>query len=133
MDEVKTLLKSSPFGYLATVDNGRPRARAFGLMFEEDGRFYFCTNSTKEVYKQLVAQPDIEYAVTMPDMTMLRLSGRIVFTEERDKKERALNSSERVKQLYQSADNPIFKVFYLEHGTAVLSDFSGRPPRLIEF
>lgn len=133
MEQVKALLKASPYGYLATVDNGKPRVRAFGFMFEEDGRFYFCTNSTKEVYRQLVAQPDLEYAVTTQDMTMLRMSGKAIFTEDERLKEKALNANGMVKSLYKAADNPIFKVFCLEHGTAVLSDFSGRPPRKITF
>lgn len=118
---------------MATVDNGKPRVRAFGFMFEEDGRFYFCTNSTKEVYRQLVEHPFVEYAVTARDMTMLRISAEIRFTEELSKKEKVLEASPFVKSIYKTADNPIFKVFYIEHGTAVISDFSGRPPRKIEF
>lgn len=133
MNDVKTLLKNSQYGYLATIDNGEPRVRAFGFMFEEDGRFYFCTNSTKDVYRQLNELPYVEYAITASDMTMLRLGGKIIFTEDPDKKEKALNSSELVKKLYKTSSNPIFKVFYLEHGTAVISDFSGKPPRKIEF
>jgi uncharacterized pyridoxamine 5'-phosphate oxidase family protein len=133
MNDVKMLLKNSQYGYLATVDSGKPRVRAFGFMFEEDGRFYFCTNSTKDVYRQLNEIPYAEYAVTASDMTILRMSGKVIFTEEPDKKEKALNSSELVKMLYKTSSNPIFKVFYIEHGTAVISDFSGKPPRKIEF
>lgn len=33
-----------------------------------------------------------------------------------------------VKGQYQNADNPIFKVFYLENAKAVIADFSGNPP-----
>lgn len=133
MNEVKMLLKNSQYGYLATVDNGKPRVRAFGFMFEEDNKFYFCTNSIKEVYRQLNEFPYVEYAVTASDMTMLRMSGEAVFTEDMDKKEKALNSSKMVKLLYKSSNNPVFKVFYIEHGTAVISDFSGHPPRKVEF
>lgn len=133
MDQVKKLLETSQFGYLATVDAGKPKVRAFGFMFEEDGKYYFCTNSTKDVYKQMNEIPYVEYAVTASDMTMLRISGKAVFTEEADKKEKALNANGMVKSLYKTADNPIFKVFFLEHGTAVISDFSGMPPRKIDF
>lgn len=134
MEQVKELLKNNGNGgYLATVDNGKPRVRAFGFMFEEDGRFYFCTNNTKEVYRQLTECPFVEYAVTASDMTMLRISAEIHFTEDPSKKEKALEASPLVKRVYRSADNPIFKVFYIEHGTAVISDFSGRPPRKLEF
>ena len=34
-----------------------------------------------------------------------------------------------VKGQYNSADNPIFEVFYLKDAHAVIADFSGNPPR----
>ncbi|MDP4268298.1 MAG: pyridoxamine 5'-phosphate oxidase, partial [Bacteroidota bacterium] len=61
------------------------------------------------------------------------ISSEVIFSEEFDKKEKALNASELVKRGYKSADNPIFKVFYMEHGTATISDFSGKPPKRVEF
>lgn len=102
-------------------------------MFEEEGKLYFCTNSKKDIYRQLIDVPYVEYSVTSKDMVTLRISGEVVFTEELDKKEKVLNASEMVKIGYKSADNPILKVFYIEHGTATISDFSGQPPKKIEF
>ena len=34
-----------------------------------------------------------------------------------------------VKGQYNTADNPIFEVFYLENAHAVIADFSGNPPK----
>jgi uncharacterized pyridoxamine 5'-phosphate oxidase family protein len=133
MEDILKVLQETPYGFLATLDNGVPKVRPFGLMFEEAGKLYFCTNSTKEVYSQLINSPNVQFAVTSKDMITVRLSGEIVFTEEMDKKEKALNSSEMVKKGYQSAANPIFKVFFMEHGTATVADFSGKPPISIEF
>jgi len=133
MEEVIKFLKETQYGFLATVDNGKPRVRPFGFMFEEAGRLYFCTNSQKEVYRQLNTLPYVEYSVTSKDMVTVRINGEVTFSEDIDKKEKALNSSELVKRGYKSADNPIFKIFYIEHGTATISDFSGQPPKTIEF
>jgi uncharacterized pyridoxamine 5'-phosphate oxidase family protein len=133
MEEILELLKENPHGFLATVDEGKPRVRPFGFMFEEDKKFYFCTNSKKEVYKQLLEVRYVEYSITSKDMVTLRLSGKIKFCEDIDKKEKALNAHEPVKRGYKSADNPIFKVFCIEHGTAIISDFLGQPPKKIEF
>ena len=33
-----------------------------------------------------------------------------------------------VKGQYQTADNPIFEVFYLEDPHGIIADFSGNPP-----
>lgn len=133
MNEVIKLLRECPYGSLATIDSGKPRVRPFGFMFEEEGRLYFCTNSNKNVYRQLNEFPHVEYSVTSKDMVTARISGEISFCEDSDKKEKALNASELVKSIYKTADNPIFKVFYLEHGNATLSDFSGRLPKEISF
>ena len=35
----------------------------------------------------------------------------------------------RLQGQYQTADNPIFEVFYLANAKAVISDFSGNPPK----
>lgn len=34
-----------------------------------------------------------------------------------------------VKGNYQTADNPVFEVFYLADAKAVIADLSGNPPR----
>lgn len=133
MKEIASLLKEAGYGCLATVEGGMPRVRPFGFMFEEDGKLYFCTNCTKDVSKQLKKVPYIEYSATTKDMVTLRLNGKVEFTEDMDKKEKVLEASPQVRGLYKSADNPIFEVFYLEHGTATIADFSGQPPREIRF
>ena len=34
-----------------------------------------------------------------------------------------------IRDRYNTADNPIFEVFYLENAHAVIADFSGNPPK----
>lgn len=133
MKEVIKLLKENVNGYLATVDDGKPRVRPFGFMLEDEGKFYFCTNSTKEVYRQLMVTPYIEYSVTTKDMVTVRVRGEIKFCEDIAVKEKVLNACEPVKRGYKSAENPIFKVFYIEHGTTTISDFTGMLPKKIDF
>lgn len=133
MEEVLRLLKENVNGYLGTVDEGKPRVRPFGFMLEDEDKLYFCTNSQKDVYNQLKKSPYIEYSVTTKEMVVLRVSGEIKFCEDINVKEKVLNVHEPVKRGYKSSKNPIFKVFYLEHGTAIISDFSGNPPKQVEF
>lgn len=134
MKEILDILNDRfAIGYLATVDDGKPRVRPWGFMFEENGRLYFCTASNKDVYKQLTNVPYIEYSKTTKDMVWVRVSGKIHFDEDIVKKKKAFEMAPMLRDLYQSPDNPIFKVFYLEHGKAVINDFSPNPPRSIEF
>lgn len=62
-----------------------------------------------------------------------RISGKVVFFDDKDKKELVLNLSELVKKLYKSSDNPIFKILYIEHGTATISDLTEENSKEIEF
>jgi uncharacterized pyridoxamine 5'-phosphate oxidase family protein len=53
MEKVLKLLKENANGFLATVDNGRPRVRPFGFILEDEGKLYFCTNSMKNGDKKI--------------------------------------------------------------------------------
>lgn len=134
MEEVIKFLKENRIGFLASVDNGRPRVRPFGFMLEEKGKLYFCTNTTKEVYKQLKSIPYIEFSCTNKEFnTWLRLSGQITFSDDREMKEKIIESNDLLKNVYKTADNPIFTIFYLEHGSASIWSFSEQTPKRFEF
>ena len=129
MSEVVTFLQENPVQYLATVGrDGKPKCRPFMFCFEREGKLWFCTNNTKEVYKDLQENPYVEVSTSSPAYAWIRLSGKAVFADDRAVKEGCMENP-IVKGQYQSADNPIFEVFYLEGAKAVLADFSGNPPR----
>ena len=94
---------------------------------EQEGKLWFCTNNTKEVYKDLQANPYVEVSVSSPSYAWLRLHGKAVFEENMAIKE-ACMANPIVKSQYQTASNPIFKVFYLEDAHGTIADFSGQPP-----
>lgn len=132
MNEVVKFLEENPVQYLATTGlDGRPKCRPFMFCFQQDGRLWFCTNHTKEVYKQLQNNPYTEITVSSPAYAWLRLSGKAVFENNPAVKEGCM-ANPIVKSQYQTADNPIFEVFYLAQAQAVLADFSGNPPRVFD-
>ena len=130
MKEVVQFLNENPVQYLATVGrDGKAKCRPFMFAGEMDGKLWFCTNRTKEVYKDMQANPDVEVSVSSPAFAWLRLSGKAVFADNRAVKEMCMNNP-IVKSQYQTADNPIFEVFCLEGARAVIADFSGNPPQV---
>ena len=134
MEEVIKFLKENRIGFLASVDNGKPRVRPWAFMLEEKRKFYFCTNTTKDVYKQLKNVPYIEFSCTNKEFNAwLRLSGQITFSDDRKIKEKIIESNDLLKNVYKTADNPIFTIFYLEHGTASIWSFSEQTPKRFEF
>ena len=129
MNEVVKFLNENPVQYLATVGrDGRAKCRPFMFAGEMDGRLWLCTNSTKDVYKDMQANPNIEISVSSPTYAWIRLNGRTVFEDNLSAKEMCIRNP-IVKSQYQTADNPIFEVFYLADAHAVIADFSGNPPR----
>ena len=96
--------------------------------FEKNGKLWFCTNSTKEVYKDMRVNPYIEVSVSSSDYAWIRISGKAVFENNMEIKEGCM-ANPIVKSQYNTADNPIFEVFYLDDAQAVIADFSGNPPK----
>ena len=129
MNDVVKFLQENPVQYLATVGrDGRAKCRPFMFCFERDGRLWFCTNHIKEVYKDMQQNPWVQISVSSPSYAWIRLDGKAVFEDSRAVKEGCM-SNPIVKGQYQTADNPIFEVFYLADAHAVIADFSGNPPR----
>ena len=129
MQEVIQFLNENPVQYLATVGrDGKAKCRPFMFSGEKDGKLWFCTNNTKEVYQDMLANPEIELSVASPAYAWIRLNGKAVFEDNRAVKEMCLENP-IVKGQYQTPDNPIFVIFYLANAHAVIADFSGNPPQ----
>lgn len=128
MKKVVEFLTQNPVQYLATVGrDGKAKCRPFMFAGEKDGRLWFCTNNQKDAYKDLQANPCTEISVSSPAYAWIRLSGKAVFENNRAVKEMCIQNP-IVQGQYQTADNPIFEVFYLEDPHGVIADFSGNPP-----
>ena len=128
MNKVVKFLQANPVQYLATGGrDGKAKCRPFMFCFEQDGKLWFCTNNTKAVYKDMQEYLYVEVSVSSPSYEWIRLSGKAVFENNMAVKEGCMNYP-IVKGQYQTADNPIFEVFYLEDPHGVIADFSGNPP-----
>ena len=133
MKEVYEFAEKNNVGSLATTENNKPRVRPVQFMFVEDDKFYFMTSNTKKMFKQMKANPFVEYLVISPETVWLRLSGEIKFSNDLEKKQKILDLLPRIKNLYKTADNPILEIFYLEHGEAAIYDFSSKAPKEFTF
>ena len=93
MNDVVSFLQENPVQYLATVGrDGRAKCRPFMFCFERDGKLWFCTNHTKEVYKDLMHNPYVQISVSSPSYAWIRLDGKAVFADNRAVKEGCMRS-----------------------------------------
>lgn len=128
MKKVVEFLQANPVQYLATVGrDGKAKCRPFMFLAEVGGKLWFCTNNQKDVYKDMLENPEIQISVSSPKYEWIRLSGKAVFENNMEVKKICIENP-IVKGQYKTADNPIFEVFYIENPHGVIADFSGNPP-----
>ncbi|MDI9612062.1 MAG: pyridoxamine 5'-phosphate oxidase family protein [Acidobacteriota bacterium] len=124
-------LKANPVFHIATIDGDAARVRPFGFVMVRDGALYFCTNRTKEVYRQLVAKPDVEISGMGADGTWLRVRGKAVFDDSREAKVQAFEEGPTLLGLYpKGADDETFITFRLAEAQATLYSFTAAPAQL---
>ena len=108
--------------FLATIGlDGKPKVRSMQYMVLEDGKLWFYTNSKKEVFAELQANPCIELCGCKLEKNemqtpWIRFSAEVMFEERLDIRDAIIEKSAIVNALYKNMrDNPIFKVFYLKN------------------
>ena len=115
MIDYASILKANPNGVLATRDGEGTRTRVFQYLFSEGSKVYFCTNSQKPVYAQLKANPGVSFCTYPADFNpVLSLNGQAVFVDDLALKTRALDENPFIKGIYNTPDNPVFQIFYIE-------------------
>jgi uncharacterized pyridoxamine 5'-phosphate oxidase family protein len=130
MNTAFEFIKASPVFHIATVDGAKARVRPFGFIMKRNNKLYFCTNKTKDVYKQLKKNPDIEIS-DMGNNVWLRIRGRIVFDETREAKAQAFEESANLLRIYpKGADDETFVTFYFTEAVATLFSFTEAPKNI---
>jgi uncharacterized pyridoxamine 5'-phosphate oxidase family protein len=109
------ILEANPNGVLATQDGKKVRTRIFLYLFASGKRVYFCTNSQEPVFAELKTNPHAAFCTHAQNYEpVLTINGKAVFVEDMAVKERVLCGYPMLKEIYKSADNPVFKVFYMD-------------------
>jgi uncharacterized pyridoxamine 5'-phosphate oxidase family protein len=133
MKTVVDFLKKSQVQYFSTIGlDGKPKVRPFQFALEDDGKIYYCTSNQKPVFKQMQANPNVEICASGENFSWLRLSGKAIFVDDLKMKAKVQEAMPMVKSIYKTPDNTIFELFYLEDAVAVITDFSGNPPKTIK-
>ncbi|GHV28878.1 pyridoxamine 5'-phosphate oxidase [Synergistales bacterium] len=131
MSKVVELLQKSQVFHFATVDGDKPRVRPFGFVMDFEGKLYFATANSKDVYKQMKVNPNVEMSGMLENGSWIRLSGKAVLGGNAEAKRRAFEVFPRFKDIYQSPENPAFEVFYLDSPSAFVYPFTGTPEKIL--
>lgn len=115
MINYQEILAANPNGVLASQNGDKVNTRVFQYLFAEGNKVYFCTGSQKPVYAQLLANPNVSFCTYPQNFSpVLSINGKAVFVEDMAIKTRALDENPPIKGIYETPENPIFKIFYIE-------------------
>ena len=81
IDTALTYLTSIPAWYLATSVDNQPHVRPFSFAAKQDGKLWFCTATTKDVWQELLQNPLLEATAWWPGHGWLILRGRAGMAE----------------------------------------------------
>jgi uncharacterized pyridoxamine 5'-phosphate oxidase family protein len=130
MQRVEKFLKEAGTYYLATVDGDQPRVRPFGTVNIFEGKLYIQTGKSKDVSKQIHANPKVEICA-FKDGVWLRVAGELYEDDRREARQSMLDAYPELKGMY-SADDGNTEAFYFKSAKATFSSFAGAP-ETVEF
>lgn len=132
LEELYTFLKKdAPTYYLATMDGDQPRVRPFGTIDLFEGKLYIQTGKSKDVYKQIMANPKVEICACA-GTDWWRITGTLVADDRVEAKKHMLDDYPSLRAMYDENDNNTI-VLYFDHAVANFSSLAGKEPDSIEW
>jgi len=131
METVYNFLKEANTYYLATIEGDQPRVRPFGTIDLFEDRLYIQTGKSKDVYKQIEANPKAEICASS-GLDWLRVSATLVPDDRVEAKKHMLDAYPHLRNMYdENDDNTI--VLYLKDAKATFASLAGKPLSTVEF
>ena len=123
-------LKNTGHYFLATADKDQPRVRPFGTAMIFEGRLYIQTGRSKDVSKQIAANPKVEIcAFDQAAGKWIRIAATLVDDPRVEVKTRMLEEYPMLKNMYK-ADDENTQTLYIKDATATISSFAAAPVEL---
>lgn len=119
--EIFKLINSNPVFSLATVDGDQPRVRGMLLFRADSDGIIFHTASTKDVYRQITANPKAEMCFQCGDI-QIRITGTLEKVEDEALRNEIFSHPTR-KFLQAWKDNGVenlLTIFRMKNGRAVI-------------
>lgn len=129
MEEVFNFLKESEVYFIATIDGNQPRVRPFGTVAIFENHLYIQTGKSKEVFKQIEKNNNIEICA-FKDGRWIRVTGNLIADDRVEAKKYMLDQYPDLRGMYDEND-PNTIVLYFESAKAVIASFT-EAPKFIE-
>ena len=87
--------------YLATIEEDKPHVRPLGSHKLVNDKVYFLVGDFKNVYKQLLKNPNCELVASKATGEWMRISGKAIFEKDFTISDSMLNNNKNIKELYE--------------------------------
>jgi pyridoxamine 5'-phosphate oxidase len=124
--EILEFITKNPVGFMATVDGDKPHVRAMGTYRADENGIIFSMQSPKDVYKQLVKNPETEICY-WAEGTQIRVSGRMEEIKDIKIKEEIVEARPFYKPGVAEQGLDYAGVFILKNGKAYVVDMGATP------
>lgn len=123
LEKTYEFLKQCNTYYLATLEGDKPRVRPFGTANIFDGKLYIQTGKSKNVSKQMHANPKIEISA-FGGGKWIRLEATAVEDERLEAQQSMMDAYPSLQNRYKAGDGNT-EVWYLKDATSTICAFSG--------
>ena len=100
-EKVYKFIDEAKVFYLATIENDKPHIRPLGSHKLVNDKVYFLVGDFKNVYKQLLKNPNCELVASKPTGEWMRISGKAIFEKDFTISDSMLNDNKNIKELYE--------------------------------
>jgi uncharacterized pyridoxamine 5'-phosphate oxidase family protein len=124
--EILAFITKNPTAYLSTVEGKKPHVRAMGTFRADENGIIFAMQSPKDVYKQLVKNPETELCY-FADGVQIRVSGRMQESKDLALRKEITEKRTFYKPGVEKEGWDYVGVFILKNGKANVMDMKGPP------
>ena len=131
MEKVIEFLKAHHTYYLATMNGDQPEVRPFGTAALFEGKLYIQTGMSKDVFRQIQANPKVSICCFDGQSTWLRLNATAVIDERAEASAAVLAEYPELQHMYAPGDGNCV-VVALTEATARFCSFT-QPEEVVTF
>jgi pyridoxamine 5'-phosphate oxidase len=124
--EILEFINKNPVCFLATAEGNKPHVRALGTYRADENGIIFSMQSNKDVYKQLMKNPEIE-GCYWAENVQIRIAGKLQPITDMTLKKEIVEKRPFYKPGVEKEGWDFVGAFILKNGKATILDMKGPP------
>lgn len=121
--EILDFLTANPMFHLATVEGNKPHVRGMLLYRADENGIVFNTGKTKDLHKQLTANPNVELCFgnnNFEALMQIRISGTVELVEDLELKKEIIEKRDFLKPWIEREGYEPMAVYRMKKGVATV-------------